>query len=219
MQRKPARVVGASKEKTRGTQTPPTTRVLRWSPVEQMPTPPCTHTHTQTHANPGGVRRRTVSPQDDRRRRVKGWAGGSTSSRNIISICLCTIYIFPLLRGLFPRPGADSARFFFRGASRAPVGTLSAVSGAHPTAGARATASESRRNWLYFAGYRFRKNWSRRLRVTAAVCGACFTCHPDVFCANRAENRTNTFTHSNMVHILGSQQRGFAGHTTTSSSD
>ena len=33
----------------------------------------------------------------------------------------------------------------------------------HLTTVARVIVTESRRNWLYFAAYQFRKNWSRRL--------------------------------------------------------
>ena len=44
-----------------------------------------------------------------------------------------------------------------------PVGTLSAMCRLHLTPVARVMATESRRNWLYFAGYQFRKNWIRRL--------------------------------------------------------
>ena len=45
-------------------------------------------------------------------------------------------------------------------ALRVPVGTLSAVCGVHVTPVARVNATESRRSWLYFAGYPFPKNWS-----------------------------------------------------------
>ena len=58
---------------------------------------------------------------------------------------------------------------FFCNAVRGPVDVFLAVCGVHGTSVARAVAAESRKNWLYFAGYQFRKKWKRRWHVYLCV--------------------------------------------------
>ena len=68
-------------------------------------------------------------------------------------ICICTILIFLPSPSLFLRRRRVFLCAFFCNAIRLPVGISSAVCRAHGTSVARAMAAESRRDWLYFAGY------------------------------------------------------------------
>ena len=68
-------------------------------------------------------------------------------------ICICTILIFLPSPSLFLRRHRVFLCAFFCNAIRLPVGILSAVCRARGTSVARAMAAESRRDWLYFAGY------------------------------------------------------------------
>ena len=79
----------------------------------------------------------------------------------------------------FRRWVTDLARSFSWSTSRGPDGILPGATEVHLTTVARVIVAESRRNWFYFPGYQFRKNWSRRFFFFLV------TLHPRPLCTLR----------------------------------